>query len=161
MHNKVVYRLARGLRKAGAVTLRFNYRGVNLSEGGYDHAVGEVEDAHAALNFLIERCPGLPFTLAGFSFGARIVVQLGYRHPGARRIIAAGFPTRGGGGGGFHETPTPRIFIQSTNDEHGPKEELERLVKTLPGENTLHWIEARNHFFDTALDDLEQLVTKL
>jgi len=31
MHNKVVYRIARGLRKAGAVVLRFNYRGVNLS----------------------------------------------------------------------------------------------------------------------------------
>ena len=33
MHNKVVYRLARGLRKAGCVVLRFNFRGVNLSEG--------------------------------------------------------------------------------------------------------------------------------
>ena len=35
MHNKVVYRLARGLRKTGCVVLRFNYRGVNLSEGEY------------------------------------------------------------------------------------------------------------------------------
>ena len=33
MHNKVVYRIARGLRRAGAVVLRFNYRGVNLSAG--------------------------------------------------------------------------------------------------------------------------------
>ena len=32
MHNKVVYRLARGLRKSGCVVLRLNYRGVNLSE---------------------------------------------------------------------------------------------------------------------------------
>src|SRR5215210_6192989 len=45
MHNKVVYRLARGLRKAGGVVLRFNYRGVNLSEGVYDHGNGETEDA--------------------------------------------------------------------------------------------------------------------
>ena len=33
MHNKVVYRIARGLRSSGAVVLRFNYRGVNLSAG--------------------------------------------------------------------------------------------------------------------------------
>jgi alpha/beta superfamily hydrolase len=33
MHNKVVYRIARGLRRSGCVVLRFNYRGVNLSEG--------------------------------------------------------------------------------------------------------------------------------
>jgi len=45
MHNKVVYRLARGMRRAGAVALRFNYRGVNLSEGSYDNGIGELEDA--------------------------------------------------------------------------------------------------------------------
>ena len=43
MHNKVVYRIARGMRRTGAVVLRFNYRGVNLSQGQYDHGIGEVE----------------------------------------------------------------------------------------------------------------------
>src|SRR5271156_4928939 len=52
MHNKVVYRIARGLRSTGAVVLRFNYRGVNLSEGQYDKGVGETEDARAALAVL-------------------------------------------------------------------------------------------------------------
>ena len=42
MHNKVVYRVARGLRSTGAVVLRFNYRGVNLSEGVYDDGEGEL-----------------------------------------------------------------------------------------------------------------------
>src|SRR5438477_3046095 len=69
MHNKVVYRIARGMRRAGAVVLRFNYRGVNLSEGQYDHGVGEREDARTALNFVRERYADLPFALAGFSFG--------------------------------------------------------------------------------------------
>ena len=68
MHTKAVYRIARGLRRAGAVVLRFNYRGVNLSEGIYDQGEGELEDARAALGYLRERYPGLPFTLAGFSF---------------------------------------------------------------------------------------------
>ena len=57
MHNKVVYRIARGLRRAGCVVLRFNYRGVNLSEGEYAHGVGEVEDARAALSFLRRDIP--------------------------------------------------------------------------------------------------------
>jgi alpha/beta superfamily hydrolase len=77
MHNKVAYRLARGLRKAGSVVLRFNYRGVNLSEGHYAQGEGEIEDARSALSFLRHRYPELPFTLAGFSFGARIVLRLG------------------------------------------------------------------------------------
>ena len=57
MHNKVVYRIARGLRRAGAVVLRFNYRGVNLSEGQYDNGDGELEDARAALALLRSRYP--------------------------------------------------------------------------------------------------------
>ena len=40
MHNKVVHRIARGLRRAGLVVLRFNYRGVHLSEGSYAHGEG-------------------------------------------------------------------------------------------------------------------------
>src|ERR1700689_4504953 len=76
MHNKVVYRVARGLRRAGAVVLRFNYRGVNLSHGSYAHGEGELEDARAALVWLRGRFPDLPVTLAGFSFGSRIVLRL-------------------------------------------------------------------------------------
>ena len=77
MHNKVVYRLARGLRKAGGVVLRFNFRGVNLSEGTHDEGAGEVEDARTALAFLRERYPELPYSLAGFSFGSRIALRRG------------------------------------------------------------------------------------
>src|ERR1700720_3757392 len=77
MHNKVVYRLARGLRRSGHVVLRFNYRGVNLSEGSYAHGEGEREDARMGIGFLNNRYPALPLTLAGFSFGSRIALALG------------------------------------------------------------------------------------
>ncbi len=92
MHNKVVYRIARGMRRAGAVVLRFNYRGVNMSEGRYDQGIGEMEDARAALEFLRRRYPDLPFSLAGFSFGSRIILRLGCELGGARRLLAVGFP---------------------------------------------------------------------
>src|SRR5580693_8000730 len=77
MHNKVVYRVARGLRRTGHVVLRFNYRGVNLSEGAYAQGEGELEDARAALEYLRGRYLYLPYTLAGFSFGSRIALRLG------------------------------------------------------------------------------------
>src|SRR6266498_2196498 len=96
MHNKVVYRLARGLRRAGAVVLRFNFRGVGRSQGEYGNVTGEVEDARAALAWLRARYPALPYTLAGFSFGARVITRLGCDDAGAMRLIAAGFPTRFG-----------------------------------------------------------------
>src|SRR5690242_7650389 len=70
MLNNDVYRLSRGLQKVGSVVLRFNYRGVNLSEGEYDDGIGETDDARVALRELERRYPGLPLLAAGFSFGA-------------------------------------------------------------------------------------------
>jgi alpha/beta superfamily hydrolase len=161
MHNKVVYRIARGLRSAGAVVLRFNYRGVNLSEGEYGHGEGELEDARAALAYLRGRYPALPFTLAGFSFGSRIVLRLGCEGIGARRVIAVGFPMVYKDRACLENCAVPRIFIQSTGDQYGPIPELEPLVASLPEPKKLTLVDAEDHFFAGALPELEREVAGL
>ncbi len=158
MHNKVVYRMARGLRSSGAAVLRFNYRGVNLSEGSYDNGIGEIEDARAALGLLRERYPALPFLLAGFSFGSRIVQKLGCPEPGTRRVIAVGFPVRHLDGGRYTSCPVPRVFIQSPNDEFGPRADFQPFFDTLHGDNQLIWVDSNDHFFGGALDEFEAAV---
>src|SRR5436190_6853218 len=122
MHNKVVYRIARGLRRTGSVVLRFNYRGVNLSGGSYAHGEGELDDARIALAYLRGRYPDLPYTLAGFSFGSRIILRLGCAEPGASRLIAVGFPTIFKDREYLEGCTVPRIFVQSTHDQYGPVE---------------------------------------
>ncbi len=160
MHNKVVYRIARGLRNAGAVVLRFNYRGVNLSEGVYDHGIGETEDARACLSWLLNHYPNLPYTMAGFSFGSRVTLRLGCQLPDVTRLILVGYPTK------YQEKPwmtncmRAKIFIQSTNDEHGPLPDLEAAIGILPEPKQLVTIPARDHFFVDALPALEQAVEK-
>ena len=161
MHNKVVYRVARGLRRAGCVVLRFNYRGVNLSEGVYDHGVGEVEDARAALSLLLARYPALPVTLAGFSFGSRIALKLGCELRYPRRVIAVGFPTVYQDRAYFEGCQLPLVFIQSTNDEFGPLADLEPMVARLPEPKELIAIPAADHFFAGALPELESTVAGL
>src|SRR5580692_4142989 len=130
MHNKVVYRIARGMRRAGAVVLRFNFRGVNLSEGVHADGHGEMEDANGALKFLRGRYPELPYSLAGFSFGSRIIMKLGCgmaksedRKP--ERLIAVGFPTTLGKFEYLAHCGLPKYFVHSAIDVHGPKQELE------------------------------------
>jgi uncharacterized protein len=161
MHNKVVYRIARGLRSAGAVVLRFNYRGVNLSEGEYAHGEGELEDARAALAYLRGRYPGLPFTLAGFSFGSRIVLRLGCDGSGARRVIAVGFPTAYKDNSYLQGCTVPKVFVQSTRDQYGPIPELEPLVASLADPKKLVLVEAEDHFFAGALNELEREIASL
>jgi uncharacterized protein len=161
MHNKVVYRIARGLRSTGAVVLRFNYRGVNLSEGVYDQGEGELEDARVCLEYLRARYPDLPFTLAGFSFGSRIALRLGCGGAGARRVIAAGFPTIYHDRGYLNDCTVPRIFVQSTHDEFGPVDQIRPFVESLPEPKRLVLVEAQDHFFGGALDALEQEIAGL
>ena len=161
MHNKVVYRIGRGLRSAGAVVLRFNYRGVSRSEGEYGHGEGELEDARAALAYLRGRYPGLPFTLAGFSFGSRIVLRLACEENGARRVIAVGFPTTYKDNSYLQRCTVPRIFIQSIRDQYGPTSELEPLVASLRDPKKLILVDAQDHFFAGALAELEREIAGL
>ena len=158
MHNKVVYRIARALRRAGAVVLRFNYRGVNLSEGQYDHGVGEVEDARAALTLLRSRYPGLPFSLAGFSFGSRIILNLGCETPGVSMLIAVGFPANLSDSQPLGQCPVPKVFIVSRNDQFCAVPSMETYFAALPEPKELIWIEAADHFFGGALDQFEAAV---
>ena len=162
MHNKVVYRLARGLRRRGSVVLRFNFRGVARSEGEHAGGPGEVEDARTAIEWLRARYPKLTYALAGFSFGSRVILELGCALGEAGRLIAVGFPTRANYDTGFLETcRPPKFFISSTHDEHAPAGELEALVARVAQPKTLIWIEAQDHFFAGALDPLEEAVFKL
>ena len=161
MHNKVVYRMARGLRKTGCVVLRFNYRGVNLSEGEYDEERGETEDARVALNELRNRYPDLPLSLAGFSFGSRVSLRLCGQERGLLRVVAVGFPTRILERQYVNDVHIPKYFIQSTHDEFGPRPEFEEFYATVPEPKHLDWVEAGDHFFKGGLDPFESIIERI
>jgi uncharacterized protein len=160
MHNKVVYRIAKALRNSGCVVLRFNFRGVGRSEGVHGELVGESEDARAALGWLRERYPAIPYALAGFSFGARTITRLGCEQEGAKWLLAAGLPTRHGPNEFLETCNTPKIFIQSTNDQYGPKAEFEKQYERFAEPKKLIWVESADHFFVNGLDTFEKEIEK-
>ena len=127
----------------------------------YADGEGEMEDAPAALAYLRERYPHLPYTLAGFSFGSRIVLRLGCPGPGARRLIAVGFPTAYHDRSSLESCTIPRIFVQSTRDQFGAVDEIEALVSGLPEPKRLILIDAQDHFFAGALEKLEETIAGL
>lgn len=163
MHNKVVHRMARGLRRAGVVVLRFNFRGVNLSQGEHDNGRGETDDARAALAELRERYPQLPFMLAGFSFGSRVAIRLASQLDGVppRRLLIAGYPTVYKQHDLLARLSVPRIFIHSTADEFGPRADLQTLYDRLWEPKQIHWIDAKDHFFEGSLDVFELKIASL
>ena len=75
MNNKVVTTLAKAFIDAGFISLRFNFRGVGLSEGVYDKGNGEVSDCLSLIQWLQNVRPDAKIALAGFSFGSWVALK--------------------------------------------------------------------------------------
>ena len=89
MDNKVVQTLARAFVQLGYRVVRFNFRGIGRSQGGWDEGRGEVDDALAVVRAF--RQPGLPLALAGFSFGGFVATQAASRlDEPAERLLLVG-----------------------------------------------------------------------
>ncbi len=75
MRSIVIGALFDALPRIGVACLRFNFRGVEASEGVHADGVGELLDARAAIAALGQRVPDeLPLVLTGWSFGGDIAL---------------------------------------------------------------------------------------
>lgn len=81
MRSVVVGALFSALPSRGVACLRFNFRGVEGSEGAYSAGDLERLDATAAVSYLVEELgPATPVGLVGWSFGADVALSV--LHPG-------------------------------------------------------------------------------
>lgn len=155
LHNKVVDYLSRTLNDVGVGTLRFNFRGVEQSQGEYAGGDGEADDLRAVLEWAQKQRPGHPLWLAGFSFGAYVALRVAHEFPLAQLITVAppinffDFST-------LPEPGCPWILVQGEADE------------IVPGGQVLSWAEQRRpvpdivrmpgvgHFFHGNLNALRE-----
>jgi alpha/beta superfamily hydrolase len=165
MHNKVVFRAARALNEAGLVTLRCNFRGTGLSTGTHDHARGgEQEDARTALEHLARAHPDLPLFLAGFSFGARVGLEVGCRDERVRSLVGIGtpvsIPERDYDFSFLRECRKPVLFVHGDRDEFGDVADLRVLAAEMPAEARVRVevIAGAGHFFDEQLEELSRVI---
>jgi uncharacterized protein len=162
MHNKVVFRAASALNDAGMVTLRINFRGVGQSSGEHDEGRGELEDVRAGLEYLAETFPELPITLCGFSFGARVGLEVGISDDRVRNMISIGTPVDQYDFGFLEACSKPILFVHGDHDEFGSISRLRVLVDKIQQHNPtveVHIIKDSGHFFEGHLDELKQVIT--
>ncbi len=150
MHNKVVYHAMKAFSSVGLPVVRFNFRGVGLSEGSFDDGHGERDDVRAALDWM-EDTLKLPILFAGFSFGSYVGLRASCGDDRVRGRIGLGLPVRAAGRDYTYrflqECGGTRLFISGDHDEFSPREVLDRVFETLPEPKRLVWVPGADHFF--------------
>ena len=160
MHNKVVFRIARAFQDAGFAVLRFNFRGTGQSAGQHDAGRGEQDDLLAAIGFMENKYAGAEIWLAGFSFGAAVMLRAACGDARVRAIIAAGAPVSKYDFSHVIRCDKPKLFVQGALDEYGSREDLEKFVARLDEPKSLKIIEGADHFFEGHLPELAQSVSE-
>jgi len=157
LHNKVVFRAARGLEAANIATLRFNFRGAGVSGGHYDGGEGEQEDVAAAIEWAKKKLTGGKLFVGGFSFGSWVSSRVACERTDVDAMFLIGTPVNKYDFRYLHHCERPMLFIHGTHDEHGDVAKLEKLVEGVRNAESVI-ITGADHFFTKQLEALEETI---
>jgi len=163
MNNKVVYNLFHVFRRLGFSVLRFNFRGVGRSQGGFDNGQGELSDAASALDWMQAHNPSASECwVSGFSFGTWIAMQLLMRRPEITGFVGVSTPANHYDFSFLAPCPSSGLLVHGEADEIVPESAAAKLVHRLSQQKqiTLDYrtIRGADHYFKDRLDDLTAIV---
>jgi alpha/beta superfamily hydrolase len=158
MHNKVVFQTAKAFHRRGAPVLRFNFRGVGLSEGVYDRGNGERDDARTAIDYLAKEFPHAAILVAGFSFGSLVGLRVGSEDSRVSKLIGLGIPVNNSDVSFLTASAKPKLIIQGGNDQYGSREKIEAVFATMAEPKRLVIVEDADHFFTGKLDQVAAVI---
>ena len=159
MNNQIVYNLFYMFAERGFSVLRFNSRGVGRSQGVFDHGIGELSDAAAALDWLqIINRESRGCWIAGFSFGAWIGMQLLMRRPEISGFISVAPPANMHDFSFLAPCPSSGLIVQGDKDEVVPEPSVKKLVDKLSSQRGIaidyRVVPGAGHFFQDEMDQL-------
>jgi len=157
MNNKVVFTIAKTLNKYNIPVLRFNFRGVERSEGKYDNGIGEKKDLQAVANLMRELYPSQSLWLGGFSFGSYIAASM-QQTLNAKHLITVAPAVISFDFDAFPEPDCSWLLIQGLADEVVDANEVLNWANNLQKPPVIHTLENTSHFFHRRLVDLAKII---
>ncbi len=152
-----MHQLANTFNELGAVTVRFNFRGVGDSEGAYDEGRGELQDLLAVVDWARARWPRLPLWLAGFSFGGFIAVQAAERLQ-PQRLVTVAPAVNYFHGQRFDLPATDWLLIQGDADDVVPLADVLSWVRLMERPPVTAILAGAGHFFHGRLNAVKKAV---
>src|SRR5438874_6172440 len=164
MNNQVVYALYYMFVERGFSVLRFNFRGLGLSQGYFDNGPGELSDAASALDWLqLQNPDARSCWIAGVSFGTWIAMQLLMRRPEIDGFICVAPPANLYDFSFLAPCPSSGLIVHGDKDAVVPPKDVSGLVEKLKTQKGIvidqKVIPGANHFFDSKVETLMQAIT--
>jgi uncharacterized protein len=157
LRNKVVHTLARSMHMLGMSTVRFNYRGVEGSDGAYDDGVGETEDALAVAAWMHAHWPDSALWLAGFSFGSAVALRAALRLA-VERLVMVAPPVAWLPDANALPDACDWLVVHGSDDELIGLAAVEQWMQTLRRPPELRVLKGADHFFHGRLGELRDLL---
>lgn len=157
LHNKVVFRAARGFEGADVATLRFNFRGAGTSGGAYEGGQGETRDVVAAIEWVRKKHGDIKLFVGGFSFGSWVASRVACERADVAATFLIGTPVNKYDFNYLTHCDKPMLFLHGSKDEHGDVDKLEQLVNRCRNAEFLT-VTGADHFFAGQLDVVEQSI---
>jgi len=154
MHNNVVKAVAQVYKEQGYSTLRFNFRGVERSEGDFGNGVGEQEDVKAALKTLGKKS----MDLAGYSFGAWVNALGLAKFEEAQRLIMVSPPVSFIDFSFLQYSPKIKLVICGTRDEIAEYKKVEKMLPKWNDQALFRVIQGADHFYSGYEEELIDII---
>ena len=130
MDDSVVSGVCRSAAERGIAAFRFNFQGVESSEGEFANGDAQRDDVKAALN-MVRRWPGIDgkrVALGGYSYSAGLILRDLRRFKIARSLALIAPPLSSIRGSRIIKDKRPKLFIVGQNDRLAPSVELQRAL---------------------------------
>jgi len=157
MLNNVVESIISAYQQKGFTTLRFNFRGVGLSEGIHGQGVGEQEDVRAALAYLSQRGKSA-LDLAGYSFGAWVNAMGLESFDQVKRLVMVSPPVAVIDFSFLKLNPKIKLIISGSNDDIAPPSMIEGMLPAWNPEAEFRVIHGIDHFYWGGTKEVEETI---
>jgi len=159
MYNQVVETLVEVYQEKSFSTLRFNFRGVEGSEGSYDEGKGEQGDVRSALEYMHGRGKR-DVDLAGYSFGAWVNAKINDTHSLCNRIIMISPPVAFLDFSFLSFNPNIRLVVAGAKDDIAPADKITNAINTWNPKAHLEVIEGADHFYTGKIGSLKATLSR-
>jgi alpha/beta superfamily hydrolase len=161
MHTKVVFQAAKAFCRLGCAVLRFNFRGVGVSDGTFADGTGERDDFTAGVDFMAQRYPGVPVWAAGMSFGSWVAMTAGAGDDRVEALLGIALPFTMYDFSVVKDSAKPKFFIHGERDELCPLRAVWEFYAHASEPKELVVIDAADHLFDGRVSEVADAIVDL